>query len=57
MPQLRTNNSNEINMAREKGFVVLYQVRDDLRLRPNEYIMYPRSRSGRGEIMPRHYFH
>ncbi|HQE24409.1 MAG TPA: flagellar biosynthesis protein FlhA [Candidatus Atribacteria bacterium] len=46
-----------INMAREKGFVVPpIRVRDDLRLRPNEYIIKIRGvEVGRGEIMPRHY--
>ena len=44
-------------MAREKGFVVPpIRVRDDLRLRPNEYIIKIRGvEVGRGEIMPRHY--
>ncbi len=46
-----------INMAREKGFVVPpIRVRDDLRLRPNEYVVKIRGvEVGRGEIMPHHY--
>lgn len=46
-----------INMAREKGFIVPpIRVRDDLRLRPNEYVVKIRGvEVGRGEIMPHHY--
>ncbi|HXL01970.1 MAG TPA: flagellar biosynthesis protein FlhA [Candidatus Atribacteria bacterium] len=46
-----------INMAREKGFVVPpIRVRDDLRLRPNEYVIKIRGvEVGRGDIMPHYY--
>lgn len=46
-----------INLAREKGLVVPpIRVRDNLRLRPNEYVMKIRGIDvARGEILPHHY--
>lgn len=46
-----------INMAKEKGFVVPpIRVRDNLRLRPNQYVIKIRGvEVAQGEILPRHY--
>ncbi|MEN3202597.1 MAG: flagellar biosynthesis protein FlhA [Atribacterota bacterium] len=46
-----------INMAREKGFVIPpIRVRDNLRLRPNQYVIKLRGvEVAQGEILPRHY--
>lgn len=46
-----------INMAREKGFVIPpIRVRDNLRLRPNQYVIKIRGvEVAQGEILPRHY--
>ncbi|HSV32213.1 MAG TPA: flagellar biosynthesis protein FlhA [Atribacteraceae bacterium] len=46
-----------INMAREKGFIVPpIRVRDNLRLRPNEYLLKIRGMTiTRGEVLPNHY--
>ncbi len=46
-----------INMAKDKGFVVPpIRVRDNLRLRPNQYVIKIRGvEVAQGEILPRHY--
>lgn len=54
---LRRITQMRVNLAREKGFVVPpIRVRDNLHLRPNEYVIKIRGvEVSRGEVLPNHY--
>ncbi|MCD6155859.1 MAG: FHIPEP family type III secretion protein, partial [Candidatus Atribacteria bacterium] len=54
---LRRITQMRVNLAREKGFIVPpIRVRDNLHLRPNEYVIKIRGvEISRGEVLPNHY--